>query len=231
MVLIDNKSMLDFFDENRILYYYTCENIANAGKEEYAIREISFYQYNSEQPCDEYASFTVNLFNDLVVYTQSISPAFLKEIFDKLKNDFSKYNEVRFGTPNISLFTSELFNLYFKIEKEYRAEYGVYASFSQSNISELKLPQDVRIEILSNLKVTPFSKYNDDNWDGLASQIQYGSENDLLFVLYEQDKVVGYLLANCSYKNIYDVSNVFVSESFRGRHYGTLLTIFYARYY
>lgn len=39
----------------------------------------------------------------------------------------------------------------------------------------------------------------------------------------------GYLLANNSYKNVYDISNVFVKKNLE-KYFGVLLAVFYANY-
>ncbi len=44
----------------------------------------------------------------------------------------------------------------------------------------------------------------------------------------ENGDVCGYLMANSSYKNVYDIANVFVREKHRGKNFGTFLTVSFA---
>lgn len=85
----------------------------------------------------------------------------------------------------------------------------------------------MRFETVKNPKGTEYSGLDDKMWDGLSSQIKFGTDSDLLFAAFERENLCGYLLANSSYKNVYDISNVFVAEKFRGKKYGTYLTVFF----
>lgn len=87
---------------------------------------------------------------------------------------------------------------------------------------EFDIPENITIQLENDF--SKYSDYDDENWDGLESLIKYKSETDKLFVIKENNVFCGYLMANNSYKNIYDVANVFVNEKYRGKNYGSYLT-------
>ena len=94
----------------------------------------------------------------------------------------------------------------------------------------ISVPDNVSIELVAETEKASYAEYDDDLWDGLPSLIQYGNDTDMFFVLKENGEVCGYWMANNSYKNIYDIANLFVLEQYRGKGFGTYLTVTFSNH-
>lgn len=229
MYSVDNSKMLIFLQNDIIKNFYTCDNIVNAGNKGYGVTGITFYS-RYEEALDEYVSFTVNWCNDLIIYTNSVDKTFLKEIYEKVKEVFHQYNDITFASPYIELIDSDEFNTYFSVNEMNISEYGVFAIYSKRDLKRLLLPDNVRIKMYHKNEACEFESYNNATWQGLDNMIKYGNDKDILFILRKDDTVCGYLDANITYENIYDISNVFVLPEYRGNKFGTMLTGEYAFY-
>jgi len=223
----DNNSFLEFLEKDIIKNFYLCDNIVNSGKDGYAIKSVEIYTTDGT-PSDDYVVLTENIFDELIIEVKTSTEILISDIFSHIKKVAKKYKKLRIGANDTDFFSSAIFKKYFKLQKTYYADFGVFAHFSKNDLIEFDIPQNVSIQT-----ETDFSKYSDcddENWDGLESLIKYKSETDKLFVIKENDEFCGYLMANNSYKNIYDIANVFVSEKYRGKNYGAYLTSCFAKY-
>lgn len=116
------------------------------------------------------------------------------------------------------------------IKDTYETEYGVFALLSEQKLPELIISDDVSIVIASSEDEQKIKKFDNKEWGYLPAQLAHKKDSDLIFLLYYHNQPAGYLHANINYKNIYDISNVFVHQNFRGNRFGSLLTIYYAHY-
>lgn len=229
MLKCGNKEILAFFEKDHLRNFYNCDNIVNAGKKGYAIKNIHFYTADGK-PSDDYISFCENVFDELVVTIHTNNEQLINQALKEAAKIFNNYSVVRLGTADQNFFESKIFKAKFSVSKVYFAEYGVFACLSPRNLPKISFPKNVCIKIFSDLKKTEYLNYSDEEWDGLGSQIKYSNSNDKLFLITHNGVLSGYLLANNSYKNVYDISNVFVKEEFRGNNFGVFLTVFYANY-
>jgi GNAT superfamily N-acetyltransferase len=221
--------MLSYLKEDMISNFYTCDNIVNAGKKGYGITKVTFFLH-SENRYEEYVSFTVNWCNELIVYTNTEDTLFLNEIYEEIKEEYAHYNEVSFATPYSAIFDSDDFNKRFVVKEKNNSEYGVYAMHSKNELKTVSAPENVSVKLYHKSETKEFESYNSNLWQGLDNMIKYGQNSDILFVIRENDTVCGYLDANITYENIYDIANVFVLPEYRGKKYGTILTAEYAKY-
>lgn len=217
----DNKMFLEFLEKDIIKNFYLCDNIVNSGKDGYAIKSVEIYTTDGT-PNNNYVVLTENIFNELIIEVKTNNEALISDIFSHIKKISKTYKKLRIGANSLEFFESAIFKKYFKLQKTYYANFGVFAHFSSDDIIELDIPENVTIQLENDF--SKYSDYDDETWDGLESLIKYRNENDKLFVIKENDEFCGYLMANNSYKNIYDVANVFVSEKYRGKNYGSYLT-------
>ncbi len=231
MKQVKNENFLLFSEKELIKNFYISENIVNAGKQGHGVKQISFYTSDGN-PSDSFVSFSENVFNELIVAFYTTDEALIKDAFSEIKRIKGRYKKVRLGFSESDFCKSDLFKSYFKVTGMYKAEYPVFACFDRADVQCEEIPESIKITTVKKPKNSEFASYGDDEWDGLASQLSCGlcNEKDLLFVLCENESVCGYLLANNTYRNIYDISNVFVAEKYRGNNYGKYLTVFYANY-
>ena len=230
MIKVDNSSFLKFLeDESIIRYFYVCDNIVNAGEPGYAIRSMAFFTANGT-PSTSYISFCENIYDELIIEIKTDNQALIYAALCESKNISGRYKKILFGAGSYDLFESSIFKKFFEIKKSYLAEYGVFAQFSKSNVPMISVPDNVSIELVANTEKAAYADYDDELWQGLPSLIKYGTDTDMFFVLKEDGQVCGYLMANNSYKTIYDIANLFVLEKYRGKSYGTYLTVTFSNH-
>lgn len=232
MIKVDNKRFLRYFEKDTdtlLKNFYSCDNILNAGNKGHGVKSIRFYS-NDGNPSGSFVSFCENIWNEIIINIVTNDVPLITDAFLEIKNTAKNYSSIIIGAKSSDLFNSGLFKSFFTNTRKSKDEYGVYACFSKDNIPVISYPAHINIKIITHLKKPEFSEYDDKQWDGLSSQIKFGKDNDLLFVLYDANTPCGYLLANSNYKNIYDVSNIFVCKSHRGNNYGMYLTVCFANY-
>ena len=221
MKKVNNQDFLEFLEKDIIKNFYLCDNIVNSSKDGYAIKSVEIYTSDGT-PNNDYIVLTENIFNELIIEIKTNNETLISNIFLHIKKIAKTYKKLRIGANSLGFFESAIFKKYFKLQKTYYADFGVFAHFSSDDIIELDIPENVTIQ--SENDFSKYSDYDDENWDGLESLIKYRNENDKLFAIKENNEFCGYLMANNSYKNIYDIANVFVSEKYRGKNYGSYLT-------
>ena len=229
MLQADNASFLRFLENESIIKnHYTCDNIVNTGKPGYAIQSMAFFTADGA-PANSYISFCENIYDDIIIEVKTTDPALIYDALCEVKNRAGHYKTVRFGAGSRDFYESPVFKKFFKIKKSYSAEYGVFARFSNGSVP-VAVPGNVSVTLVTDKEKALYAAYDDALWDGLPSMIRYGAETDKLFILKENGIVCGYLMANNSYKNIYDIANVFVAETYRGKNYGTILTVTFSNH-
>lgn len=229
MKKVEKLKALNFFEKDISKNLYICDNLVNAGKSGYAVKTIHFYT-SSGEPSNEYISLSENVFNELIVEINTDNADLISLANKKIKSDFQNYSAVKIGTFDTSFFDTDLFKNYFTLNKLHIAEYGVFANFNRDDIPKLKLPNNINIEVVKKLKNTKYIRYNDKAWDGLKSIAKHSKDDDLLFIVLYDNAMAGYLAAGNSYKNVYDIINVFISPKQRGKSFGTFLTIYFSDY-
>lgn len=233
MYKISNDEMLKFFQANdEIRFYYTCNDIVNAGKKNYGIKSVEFFTAEYNKPDFEYIEFIVNGFSDLFIYIKTTDDHLIDTACKKILEIYNLYNEVKIGTPYIELMKSDTILKYFDVPNTYKAEYAVYALLSEQKLPELITPDNVEISLASSEQIEQIKILNNEEWDYLPRQSPYiqRHQSELLILLYNNNILAAYLHANNLYKNFYDIADVFVHENFRGNGFGTLLTVFYAHH-
>lgn len=101
---------------------------------------------------------------------------------------------------------------------------------SKDELITIPVPKSVSVSFYHPNEAKEFEAYDNDRWQGLDCMVKNGQDSDILLIIRENNTVCGYLYANITYKNIYDISNVFVLPEYRGKRYGTILTAEYAKY-
>lgn len=230
MIKVDNYSFLKFLeDESPIRNFYICDNIVNSGKSGYAVKSISFFTVDGK-PSNSYISFCENVFDEIIIEIKTNNQELIYSALCEIKNISSRYKKTRFGSGTYDFFESSIFKKFFKIKKTYFSEYGVFAQLSKSNVPTISIPDNISIDLVTETEKAPYVNYDDNVWDGLSSLIKYGNATDKLFVIKENGVVCGYLMANNSYRNIYDIANLFVLEKYRGKNFGKFLTVTFSNY-
>ena len=109
MIKADNSSFLAFLENESIIRnFYTCDNIANAGKPGCGIKSISFFTADGK-PSDSYVSFSENVFDELIVEIITADPALTEAALREAKRMANKYKNIRFGSRASAFFDSPVF--------------------------------------------------------------------------------------------------------------------------
>ncbi|MCL2773705.1 MAG: GNAT family N-acetyltransferase [Oscillospiraceae bacterium] len=236
MYKINNDVMLKFFQtNNETKFFYTCCDIANAGKERYGIKSVEFYTQKENTPGFEYVEFIENLFKMLFVYINTTSDNLIESACKKATEIFDLYDTVQISMPNIDLMKNDIILKYFNISDINKSEHGIYALLSNNKLPKLNIPDNVEISIASSEqieKIKSLDNFDNEEWDYLPRQLPYiqSHQSELLILLHNNNVLAGYLHANTLYKNFYDIANLFVHKDFRGNGFGILLTVYYAHY-
>ena len=153
----------------------------------------------------------------------------LQDVLCYVKKEAKKYKKVRIGALYADFYNSDVLKKYFKVQKTYSENYGVYGQYSKDEVPETEIPDSVELHLVSDDEKEPFLSFDEDEWDGLSSIVEYslqdGHEKEIFFIIKENDTICGYIIGDCAAKNVYDVGNVFVHEKYRGKGYGQLLTV------
>ncbi len=228
MEKVDKIEFRDFFEkEDLIRYLFDCINIENSSKSNTGIKSMTYYTENGK-PDTSYISFCESAFGELIVEINTSNSNLVRDAFNYIKDVSKKYQKVSIGALSEELFETDLFKKNFKVIKKYDDSYGVFAQYSKDNLPEISLPKNVSVGLASFSEKNAMKFYRDEEWDDLSSIIKYSlkyKKNNMLFVVKENTTICGYLLADCDFKNIYNIGYVFVHENYRGRGYGKLLTL------
>ncbi|MDR3309757.1 MAG: GNAT family N-acetyltransferase [Oscillospiraceae bacterium] len=234
MYKIGNARMLEIFQaDGEIRHYFSCVNIANAGGERWGIRSVEYYASNPDARNLEFAEFSANAFGELAVRINAADSALIADVCRKISEIQSEYERVSIETPaHIDLSRDSTILEYFTVSNVYELELGVYGLLSPERIPPLETRVGLEVRAATEDDVAAAKSLGVQEWGGFPMMLArvYKPDSDLLFVAYLNGEPAGLLCANCNYKNIYDVVNVFTHGKFRGRHIATALATYYAQY-
>ena len=206
MKKVDNNSFLDFLEKDIIKNFYLCDNIVNSGKDGYAIKSIGIYTIDGT-PSDDYVVLTENIFDELIIEVKTSTEILISDIFSHIKRVAKNYKKLRIGANSLEFFESTIFKKYFKLQKTYYADFGVFAHFSSADMVEFDIPQNIIVSLENDF--SKYSDYDDENWDGLESLIKYKNETDKFFVIKENDE-----FCKCAIKHSLVICCVYDKKSF-----------------
>ena len=224
----DNRAMLAVLKRNEAKNYYTLERIVNAGESGYGIKKTEFFTANGF-PSEDYIELCENIAGELTVYVHTANAGLISAVLAKVKTESKKYKGFMIGVSEPAFFDTLVFKKYFTVTESYNAEFGVFAYLGDKRTFSFVTPECVTPEYITNPKTLKL-KFDNAVWDDLQTQIDLGKESDLLTLVYWEGALCGYLLANNSYENYYDVSNVFVLPEYRGKGIGIYVTQFFMKY-
>ncbi len=81
MKQVNNKAMLEFLEKDLLRNFYNCDSIVNAGSENFGVKNIIFYTADGN-PSDDYASFSENIVNELLVTILCSNESFISDVFN-----------------------------------------------------------------------------------------------------------------------------------------------------
>ncbi len=227
MKLCNNNEILNFLEKDIIKNFMACDSITVAGKQGFAIKTISFYTTDGK-PSDSYISLCENIFNELIVEINTDDETLISDNFKFIKTNVKKYKKIRMGALSKDFFEIKSFKEYLKVKKTYFADYGVFGMYSQDELIHFPADGNVIVQEATTADKKLLANTTEDEWDSVAELIKYGTGSDIVVVIKENDVLCGYIIGSASYKNIYDVANIFVDKKYRGKSYGKMLTSAFA---
>ncbi len=230
---VNNNEFLMFFEETDLIkYYYDCMNIANAGQSKTAVKSMEYYTFDG-LPSESFVSLCENIFEEIIIEINTEDTALINDILSYVKGIAKNYKKIRIGALNPEFYASDVLKKYFKVQKTYSENYGVYAQYSENDVPETETSDNVHIDLVGKKEKEQFLSFDDDEWDGLSSIVKFSMQDEngkeIFFIIKENDTVCGYIIGDCAARNVYDIGNVFVHEKYRGKGYGKLLTVAFSK--
>lgn len=233
MIKLDNARMLMLFaktDENH--YFYDCHDITMAGKDGYKIKEIAYFVKDESDPLADYACFKTYYDDSVVVYLYAKDETFVGEIAAFLL-DYPA-TEIDLSTPYAQNYELSCIKDRFTF---CASENGAptYALCDAEALPPFVPLQNVTVSLSTDSDKA--QALADPTWlDALEEDLRTPDLFDAcpcfsdtrFYLLKEGDKIIGFLRAECGYRNFYDVGWVYVAPSYRGNGYGKLLTLYFA---
>ncbi len=229
MKKVSNGKFLKFFEETDLIkYYYDCMNIENAGQSKTAVKSMAYYTPDG-LPSESFISLCENVFEEIIVEINTGDTTLIKDVLSYIKSIAKNYKKIRIGALYPDFYNSDILKKFFKVLKTYNENYGVYAQYSKEDVPKAEIPENVHINLVSNEEKEKFLSFDDDEWDGLSSIVEFSmqdeSNKEIFFIIKENDTICGYIIGDCASRNVYDIGNVFVHKKYRGKGYGKLLTV------
>lgn len=220
-MLIDRSEMLEKLagaDERR--FYRICLNASLAG-EDYKIRSVCFFAKDRINPAKDFICVDEYTDSFAVVTVETKDPKLIAEAIGFLY-------ELPLAEYELRTNFSEVLTMRCVTDRFESGEEIVPApEYSISSVSELvETPEseDVEISLLTDELRERFS-------DELTAQRETytGCFRDVRrYLLTRGGSLIGYLRAECGYKNYYDVGWVFVPPEMRGHGYAPMLVSYFA---
>ncbi len=225
--------MLDLFSvSDEIAYFYSCHDIEMSSREGYKIKKVECFAENTTDVLSSYAIVKTYYDDSITVAIRSHSDSFSNEIAEYLFHHTAPEVLV---TSFLNISEQECFTQYFTF---YSDEDGAptYATYAKDMSQELSLPDGVEISILTPALKNKFQENSD--------MLSYMSEYDfvtlfeptdcftdtVIYCMLKDDKLIGYLRAECGYKNFYDIGWVEIASEFQGQGLGKQLVLFFSKH-
>lgn len=233
MIKIDNARMLTLFaatDENR--YFYDCHDITMAGKDGYKIKKIAYYVKNENDPLSDYACFKTYYDDSVTVSVRSQDESFVGKIADHLCTCPAKEIDLSSPYPEIYGFPCIADRFTFSSSEDGAPIYALCDADALAPFA----PSDKVTVCLSTQHDQKNVTDNPTLLDALEEDLRTPDLFDAcpcfsdtrFYLLKDGERIIGFLRAECGYRNYYDVGWVYVAPSYRGNGYGKLLTLFFA---
>ena len=228
MEFIDNHKMLSAMEAaDDIRYLYDCIDISLAG-EDWKVREIRYLTADPSDPLRDYVTFKRYDFdetNSLLVGCHTKNDALIEKTAELIAADNAGEKELRTEFPEILSHPAltERFSMT-------DADEGVNPIFALTDPARLK-PYEPAVGVT-------VSVWNGENREKIRAELaDIGEGVDYIctccrdtrrYLLYLNGRAVGYLRAECAWKNVYDIGWVNVEPEYRRRELGKQLVLAFA---
>ena len=233
MISIDNARMRSLFaqaDENR--YFYDCHDITMAGRDGYKIKDIVYYAQDDSDPLASYACQKTYFDGSVVLYLYSRDRAFAHDVAVHLHNHPAR--EIDLCSPTWDVREIESVAELFEIESTEQGS-PVFALCNRDALAPFVPRESVtctKAGVYDRLRVQADPTLLQALEEELRSVTLFDTcpcFDDTRFYIMECDgRIIGFLRAECGYRNYYDVGWVYVAPAYRNKGYGKHLTLFFA---
>lgn len=230
---IDNLQMLNLFVKaDEIRYFYDCHDIIMAGKNGYKIKEITYFAEDALDPLSSYACFKTYYDDSVTVTCNSKNEPFVSALANFLLAHPAR--EIDIGTPFPEIY-------HFPCVKEKfvfpSTEHGspIYALYSKDTLPPLQIPAEITVALITDrdrakiqADLTLLSELEDDLRSPEIFDHYVCFHDTRFYLMKHNEKIIGFLRAECGYKNFYDIGWLYVAPKFRNNGYGKVLTLFFS---
>ena len=210
--------MLKFFQSNEeVKHLNSCCNILYEAE-----THVRFYMADDNG--------FIELIEDSGVLKVYINTDCIEAACEKIREVHHLYDIVEICLPSADLRKIEVIRKYFNISYDYSCHWNNYALLSKDKLPPVNTNVNAEITVADSDQIEQIKEMNDTEWEFLPERMRKKRQSDLLFLVYQNNTLSGYLDAVRHYKNYYNIRNIFVHEDFRGNNFGSFLTIYYADY-
>lgn len=230
---IDNLQMLNLFAKaDEIRYFYDCHDITMAGVIGYKIKAMEYFAENTLDPLSSYACFKTYYDDSVTVTCNSKSEPFVSALADFLLAHPAREIDIRTPFPEIYHFSCMKEKFVFP-----SVEHGapIYALYSKDTLPPLQIPAAVTVSLVTDLDKAEVQA-DPKRLSELEEELQSPKIFDCsacfrdtrFYLMKHSEKIIGFLRAECGYKNFYDIGWLYVAPKFRNNGYGKVLTLFFS---
>ena len=233
MIKIDNARMQALFaqkDEN--VYFYDCHDIAMAGRDGYKIKDVVYYAQHASDPLASYACQKTYYDDSVVLYLYSRDRGFAEEIARHLYEHPAR--EIDICSPSWNVCELVCIQTRFEVNS---SETGapVYALCDKNALLPFSPHTDASFRPASErdrARVTLYPMLLDELEEELRTADLFDAcpcfDGTRFYLLEDGGRIIGFLRAECGYRNYYDVGWVYVAPAHRNKGYGRQLVSFFA---
>jgi hypothetical protein len=216
MYEVNNDKMLEYFQANEeVKHLNSCCNILYADE-----TNVQFYMMEDNN--------FIEMYEDSGILKVNINTDIIEPVCEKIREVYHLYDGVEICLPSVDLEKIAAIRKYFNISDTFDCHWNDYALLSKEKLPPVNI--DNKIIVAKSEELTQIKNLDNDEWEFLPDRVGKFRQTTLLFLLYENNVLAGYLEAVRHYKNYYNIRNVFVHENYRGNNFGSRLAVYYAVY-
>lgn len=230
-MIIDNKIMIDAFDNaDKVKFYHWCVDLSLAG-EDYKITEIVCFTNDQDNPLSDFAQVKKYDAGFLLILLYTEDEALIRECMDYVDMVKAEFDEINLRTPYPSVLDSE------RIRKYYIAEYAehpanpVYYIHSADKLAIYTENTNASVSLFCDadkdeiIQAVQEGKLDQESMNGDMFEPYTCFKDTKWYILRVDGEIAGYLRGECGYANIYDIGWVYVEPRFRGHGYAVNLVL------
>lgn len=225
MIEISNEKMLSAYAESdELKYLYDIINICKANPEN-NITEIKYYVKDINDPLADYAYIKKYWDGSVIIGIYTLDEQMIEQISEIALGIDSE--NIELITPHPELFDNPSFSNKLEITECEDHFSPIFVLKDKECLPALSIPDNTEI-----------FEWNGENKEAAAKSLSELGDcvsylNELFkdtkrYLMKSDGKIVGYLRAECAYKNYYEIGWLYIEPAYRSRGFGADIVLYYA---